>query len=200
MKIFLACAFLSTFCGFISSPAAFAEKNSGSTSNQETTTESSRVRCHYFPEYLVAERDAEGGMGTDIIVKYRSGFEDNSPCAYLKEDGDFEIRNEWVQYFAGVKGDLLLLDSTTGPGPTPITIWDLKKREKAYVGSWADPVFQNGSVLYWEETGPAAKDNCPELEEWESHGLGGVIETKVLLDLSDFSVTRTTETRCSARQ
>jgi len=164
------------------------------------SVESSRIRCHQFPKYFIVERDVESNMGADILVKYRSGPEETQPCEYVIESGDFEIKNEWVQYFSGVKGDLLLLDSTTGPGPTPITIWDLEKQEKVYVGSWVDPVYKDNGVLLWMETGAATKDNCPGHEEWESHGLFGVIETRVLLNLTDFKVTKTRETRCSARQ
>jgi hypothetical protein len=73
---------------------------------------------------------------------------------YLPGQGDFEIRNEWAEYFAGLKGDLLILDSTTGPGPSGLTIWDLKKRKKVYEGSWSDPEeSKDDSLVYWTETG-----------------------------------------------
>jgi hypothetical protein len=200
MKVFSISLALVLFCMFFSVYAASPAGTEGNTINQTISPESSPVRCHQFPKYFIIEKDAINNMGTDILVKYKSVPKENYPCEYLINSGDFEIKNEWVEYYSGVKGDLLLLDSTTGPGPTPITIWDLKKREKVYVGSWADPVFQDNSVLYWEETGEATIENCPEYTKWKSHGLGGVIETKVLLNLSDLTITKTTETRCSVRQ
>ena len=82
-----------------------------------------------------------------------------------------------------------------------LVIWDLKKRKKVYEDSWSDwEGFQDHSLVYWTETGEATPDNCPELEEWTSNGLGGAIETKVILDLSSFRLSRTEETRCSPRQ
>ncbi|MFH1965955.1 MAG: hypothetical protein ABIJ42_10510 [Acidobacteriota bacterium] len=200
MKIICFGFVLSAFLISFSVHAIAQDGAQGETINQSISAESSQVQCHQFPKYFIVAKDEADNMGTDILVKYKSGPEENPPCEYVIENSDFEIKNEWAEYFAGVKGDLLLLDSTTGPGPTLFTIWDLKKQEKVYVGSWADPVFQDDSVLYWMETGAATKDNCPDLKKWESHGLGGAIETKVLLSLSDFTITKTRETRCSARQ
>jgi hypothetical protein len=97
-----------------------------------------------------------------------------------------------------LKDDLLILDSTTGPGLSGLIIWDLKKRKKECEGSWSDPIFLDDSILYWLETEKATHDNCPELAEWESHGLGAAIETRVLLNLSNFSISKTKE--CGAAQ
>ncbi|MBW2227617.1 MAG: hypothetical protein JRG99_09970, partial [Deltaproteobacteria bacterium] len=107
----------------------------------------------------------------------------------------------WGENFAGVAGDFLILDSTTGPGPCGLIIWDLKKRKKVFEGSWSDPIeIKDDSIIYWTETGEATDDNCPERAKWESHGLGAAIETKVIFNLFDFSVSKTKETRCSPRQ
>ncbi len=119
---------------------------------------------------------------------------------YILGNNDFEIKNEWAEYFAGLNGDLLILDSTTGPGPSGLTIWDLKKRKKVYEGSWSDPEeSKNDSLVYWTETGEATDNNCPELEKWKSDGLEAAIETKVILNLSNFKISKTRETRCSPR-
>ena len=51
-------------------------------------------------------------------------------CEYVAKPDDLEIRNEWAEYFLGLQGDLLILDSGTGPDPRGLIIWDLKKQKK----------------------------------------------------------------------
>jgi len=168
---------------------------------QTVSAEASAVKCYDSPYYLVIAKELRGTAGTDILVKYKSRAGETLPCVYRVEKEDFEIKNEWAEYFAGLKNDLLFLDSTTGPGPSGLTIWDLKKREKVFEDSWSSPCeIQDHWMSYWTETGEATDKNCPEKKEWEAHVLGAAIETRVILDFSDFKVTRTTETRCSPRQ
>jgi hypothetical protein len=163
--------------------------------------ENKRITCYESATYLVVAKDLESKGGTDFVVKYKSSADDRLPCRYGVQGDDFEIKNEWVEYFAGLMGDFLILDSTTGPGPSGLTIWDLRKRKKVFEGCWASPMeIKEDSIVYWDETGEATDDNCPERAEWESHGLGAAIETKVILRFSDFSVLETEETRCSPRQ
>jgi hypothetical protein len=168
---------------------------------QTVFAESIPIQCHDSPRYLVVARDLRGAAGTDFLIKYKSHADEGLPCEYRVEEGDFEIKNEWAEYFMGLKNDLLFLDSTTGPGPSGLTIWDMKKRKKVFEDSWSSPYeIQDHWMTYWKETEEATNENCPERREWEAHGLGAAIETRVILNFSDFKVTRTTETRCNPRQ
>jgi hypothetical protein len=188
-------------CLFVCPPhLSAAQKGQVEDVNPIISGESTHIRCYSSPRYFLVEKDAENGVGTDFLIKYKSNAEQKFPCAYAIGNGDLEIKNEWAEYLAWLTGDLLIMDSTTGPGPSGLTIWDLKKRRKVFEGSWSDAVIQDDSVLYWTETGNATPENCPGLAEWESHGLGAAIETRVLLKFSDFSITKTKETRCSPRQ
>jgi hypothetical protein len=165
------------------------------------TTESTQIECYESPTYFVIAKEAQGKTGSDLLIKYKSNSSGKFTCHYLPGQGDFEIRNEWAEYFAGLKGDLLILDSTTGPGPSGLVIWDLKKRKKVYEDSWSDPEeSKDNSLVYWTETGEATDNNCPELKQWKSDGLEAAIETKVVLNLSNFKISKTKETRCSQRQ
>jgi hypothetical protein len=167
----------------------------------DIAAESIRPNCYESSKYLVIAKERQGEVGTDFLIKYKSKPNEKLLCNYIFENNDFEIKNEWAEYFAGLKGDLLILDSTTGPGPSGLIIWDLKKRTKVYKGSWSDPEESgNDSLVYWMETKKASDDNCPELKEWRSHGLGGAIETKVILNLSNFKISKTQEKRCTPRQ
>lgn len=165
------------------------------------SADSIQIKCYDSPKYFVIGREILGNPGTDFLIKYKSTPDQKFPCSYTPEKNDFEIKADWVDYYAGMKGDLLILDSTTGPGPSGLTIWDLKKRKKVFDGLWSDPEESDvNTLIYWMETDQATEKNCPKLKEWESHGLGAAIETKVILDLSNFKITKTKETRCSPRQ
>ena len=138
--------------------------------------------------------------GNDFLVKFKDSPDTVLNCEYLPRETDFEIKNEWAAYFASLIGDLLYLEHYTGPGPYTFSVWDLTKRQKVFEAFGANVNYEEGSVSYWMETGRATKDNCPELSEWEDHGLGGAIETRVYLDLVNFEISETEEARCSARQ
>ena len=150
--------------------------------------------------YFVVAKDVKGRVGTDFLVKYKAKEGDKLPCTYVVGDNDFEIKNEWAEYFVAVKNSLLILDSTTGPGPSGLIIWDLQKRKKVFEGQWSDAIIQENSIVYWIETGEATDKNCQGRAEWESQGLGSAIETKVILNLSNFKISKTKEMRCIPRQ
>jgi hypothetical protein len=169
--------------------------------NKIITAETNQINCYESPRYLVIEKEVQGRLGTDFLIKYKSKQDEKLSCNYVFVNNDFEIKNEWAEYFAGLKDDLLILDSTTGPGPSGLIIWDLKKRKKVYEGSWSDPEeSKNDSLVYWMETGEATDNNCPEFRNWKEHGLGAAIETKVILNLHNFKISKTQETRCNPRQ
>jgi hypothetical protein len=164
-------------------------------------TDSNQITCYESAKYLVVAKEARGRAGTDFLIKYKSKPGEKLACSYHFRKDYIEIRNEWAEYFAGLKNDLLILDSTTGPGPSGLIIWDLVKRKKVYEGSWSDPEqSKDGALVYWMETGEATVSGCPELETWKSQGLEAAIETKVILNLINFQITKTRQTRCSPRQ
>ncbi len=168
---------------------------------QIVATDSTQINCYECAKYLVVAKEVQGRTGTDFLIKYKSNSREKLACNYVPGNGDFEIKNEWAEYFAGLRNDLLILDSTTGPGPSGLLIWDLTKRKKVYEGFWSDPEESKDDLLvYWMETGEATPTNCPELEHWKSQGLEAAIETKVKLNLSNFQITKTQQTRCSPRQ
>ncbi len=156
--------------------------------------------CHESPSYLVVEGPT-GEVGTNFLVKYKSKTGLPIKCEYAVRDGDFEIKNEWAEYFLALQNNLLILDSGTGPDPRGLVIWNLENRKKVYSGTYSEPYeVKPGYLEFWTETAKATEDNCPEKKEWEAGGLGAGIDTRVTLSLADFSVTRSSQTRCSSRQ
>jgi len=168
---------------------------------QTAATERNQVTCYESAKYLVVAKEVRGETGTDFLIKYKSSPSEKLECSYVHGKEYFEIKNEWAEYFFGLKHDLLILDSTTGPGPSGLIIWDLVKRKKVYEGSWSDAEeTKDDTLVYWLETGEATDSNCPELAKWKSQGLEGAVETKVILNLTNFQITKTRQTRCSSRQ
>ncbi len=161
---------------------------------------SDHISCYQTPSYFVVVKSVKTGVGNNFLVKYNVSLENTPPCTYSPKTEDFEIKDEWAAYFAELKNDRLYLEHYTGPGPYTFSIWDLIERRKEYESFGSDVDYQEGSVIYWKETGKATISTCSKLVEWESHGLGGAIETKVILNLSDFKTALTNETRCSPRQ
>lgn len=155
--------------------------------------------CHDTPDYRVVETPT-GEVGTHFLIKYKKVALPDSACRYAVAPGDFELRNADAEYFLGLAGDLLILDSGTGPAPRGLIIWNLRQRAKVYTGTYADATVEATSMTFWLESGPATDADCPEAAEWRSSGLGAAIETRVRLDFADFTVTRSSETRCQARQ
>jgi hypothetical protein len=202
VRSFLAVA----LCLAICAPRVFAGGNERVSDDslldkQAAATEQNQITCYESAKYLVVAKELREEIGTDFLIKYRSNRSEKLECSYVYEKEYFEIKNEWAEYFAGLKGDLLILDSTTGPGPSGLIIWDLVKRKKVYEDSWSGAEeTKDDTLVYWTETGEATDSNCPELEKWKSQGFEAAVETKVILNLTNFQITKTPQTRCSARQ
>jgi hypothetical protein len=163
-------------------------------------TSEKKTICHESSDYLIVE-GSTGEVGTHFLVKYKSGRNQPLACEYVIEPDDLEIRNEWAEYFLSLMGDLLILDSGTGPDPRGLIIWDLKKRKKVYTGTYSEEVKIDTEYMeFWLETGDANDENCPEGKEWKAGGLGAAIETWVRLNFSDFKIIKSSKTRCSPRQ
>ncbi len=150
------------------------------------------VKCHETDRYFVVQRQPKFEVGTDFLVKYKSNGQAKPACEYVKAKGDFEILNEWAEYFMDLKGDLLILDSGTLDGLRGLIIWDLVERKKVFEGgySWAD--IREEYMEYWMYSGVARKEDCEEFDKWG----GALVLVFVRLDFSDFSIKKTDKTRC----
>jgi hypothetical protein len=170
---------------------AFAPSNAGA---------APKVACHDSPRFLIAEREPTDRVGTDFLVKYKRKGAPAPVCDFVARPGDLAIPNDFAEYFFGVQGSILILDSGTGPDRRELIFWDLDKRKKVYSTGYADADLEDGHVDFWLETGEATDRNCPGKKEWQSHGLGAAIETRVRLSLKDFGLAKSAQTRCRPRQ
>ena len=160
--------------------------------------------CFRYQKFLVATKDLSDRVGSDIFVKKNDDkYNKFTPCEKIISECDFKIKNEWAEYFMGIYKHYLFIDSGTGPTPRGLIIYNLNTKNKVFDSEYSDPVFidAKGILSFWITSEiPATEKNCPEYSKNRSWGLGSAIEKKVLLNLSDLSLSATGETRCSSRQ
>ena len=75
---------------------------------QNISAKSDQIHCYQSPGYFVVAKEVEGRAGTDFLIKYKATTDEKPACAYVFGTNDFEIKNEWAKYFAGLKDNLLL--------------------------------------------------------------------------------------------
>jgi hypothetical protein len=156
--------------------------------------------CHDGGRYRVVAKATES-VGTDLLVKYAARGRSIPACRYVVREGDFEIRNEKAEYFLGLQGALLILDSGTAPEPRGLIVWDLEKRQKVFTGTYSPPYsIDAAGMRFWAQSGDATDATCPQAAGWRASGLGAALETETTLNFADMSLTPSANTRCSARQ
>ncbi len=144
------------------------------------------VECRDSSKYFVVQKDVADSVGSDILVKYKSNPNENFSCIYAAREDDFEIKNASAEYFLALSGNFLMLDSGTAPEPRELIVYDLAARKIVFSDLYAGPVeAEGGKVTYFSKT--AQKPtllNCPDLAAYEANGLGAVIMSRVMVDLS----------------
>ncbi|MBI4823480.1 MAG: hypothetical protein HY805_04530 [Nitrospirae bacterium] len=157
------------------------------------------IQCYDYDKYFVITAEPPASPGSNILVKRKADYDGSIACSYIVEDKDFEVKNEWAEYFFGIYEDLLFVDSGTCPCPRLLIIYDISKKKEVYETSYSETIEIDGSKLsFWFETEEANRENCPNYDEI-SHGISAAIETLVILDLKDFTLHKTDKTRCEHR-
>jgi hypothetical protein len=155
------------------------------------------LRCHSSSKYFVIEKETKNRIGTDFLIKPKSNKTQSFPCKYLVAKNDFEIKNEDAEYFIDLVEDKLILDSGTSPDLRNLVIWDLSRQRKAYIGSYSQPVtIGSNTIEFWGERRRAVAKECPQGLHSKKLGLRTAIETRVILNSSNFNAEKTTKTRC----
>ena len=176
------------------STSILVTKSSAASANEAT--------CNESPKYFVVEENHTGDVGTDHLIKYKTTESQHFECKYVVEKTDFEIKNEWADYFLALENNFLILDSGTGPATRGLIVYDLTKRANVFSDTYSRPIIVKDSTIdYWAETQEkATQANCPELATYEGGGLGAAIDTHVILNLSTLTKKELGEKRCDARQ
>lgn len=160
------------------------------------------LSCHESSKYFVVESGVTGSVGTNFLVKYKTSDRQKIQCLYNTEEADFEIKNEWAEYYLDLTNDFLVLDSGTGPPPRGLIVYDLVKHKKVFEDSYSEPITIQGNVItYWSSLDiEATPQNCEKLAEYSSMGFGAGIEAFVSVDLTNLTKKELGEYRCNPRQ
>ena len=159
------------------------------------STNASHTRCYRHARYIVVERELVDQVGADLFIRSHAV----GRCDADSLPGDIVIRNEWAEYFAGLRGDVLILDSGTGPDIRGLIVIDLRTRrrllETSYVELTAGP--DTTSIGIWSGfylNRPAPGCALPV------GGLEPGIDSLFTLDLRTGGVRYAGRTRCANRQ
>ena len=160
------------------------------------------VSCVDYENYFVVTRELRNEVGSDTLVKFKSAPDERVACEYSVRSQDLEIKNEFAENFMGLHGDLLFLDSSTGPGTSGMTIYSLLTRKKAFETSYLGPINLSGDNLtLWQvEKEYVTKAECPDAEKITQQGLDPTLERKRILNLRTFTFSDTADTRCGTEQ
>lgn len=160
-------------------------------------------QCFRYQKFLVATKPFPDRVGSVIYVKYNDSNNKFTPCEKIISECDFKIKNETADYFEGIYEHYLFIDQGTGPDPRGLIIYNLYTKKIVFDSEYSSPEFIDAKRIlsFWITCEiPATEKNCSRYSEIRSYGLGMAIEKKVLLNLSDLSLSETGETRCSSRQ
>jgi len=159
------------------------------------STSTSLTKCYRHARYIVVERDLIDQVGTDLFIRSRAA----GRCDADSLPGDIVIRNEWAEYFAGLRGDVLILDSGTGPDVRGLIVIDLQTRrrllETSYVELAAGPDTTSIGIwngFYLDRPAPGCKP--------PTGGLEPGIDSLFTLDLRTGVIRYAGQTRCASRQ
>jgi hypothetical protein len=124
--------------------------------------------CYLYPEYIVIAWGAPNLNEPVAIVRPRDQQHqlNRLACSPDSLPGDFVVRNEWAEYFAGMWGDLLLIDSGTSDIRSLI-LFDVPSRAKVLsldgageTEGWIDEV----TVRIWILSGTdMPRSLCPDI-------------------------------------
>ena len=174
------------------------EPASGGFSFDPIEVDSSNVpgaRCYISSRYIVVERERRERLGSDFFVRPR----ESSRCEADSLPGDYVLRDEWAAYFSGLHGDVLFIDSGTGPDIRYLILVDVAARrrltELSYVELVAGP--DSLSVGVWD--GSELEETAPGCTAPRG-GLVPGVDSLFFLDVRSGQTRFSGRTRCAQRQ
>jgi hypothetical protein len=154
-----------------------------------------RVQCYTHARHIIVERQFEGSLGSDLFARSR----ETGLCDADSLSGDLVVRNQWAEYFSGVRGDVLVIDSGTGPDLREVIMIDLRTRRRLLQRSYLHLAPSTDSLriglwagYYLDETAP----DCPP----PVGGLLPGVDSLFTVNLRTGDVRFAGRTRCAVRQ
>jgi hypothetical protein len=106
------------------------------------------VQCHAHARHIIVEHQSENSLGSDLFARPY----DTGRCDADSLPGDLVVRNEWAEYFSGVRGNVLVIDSGTGPDVREVIMIDLRTRRRLLQRSYLDlaPSTDSLAIGLWD--------------------------------------------------
>jgi len=92
----------------------------------EVDTTASGSVCYRTDRHIVVEHRLLEQTGADFFARARAA----GSCTADSLPGDYVLRDEWAAWFAALAGDVLILDSGTGPDIRYLILIDLATRQR----------------------------------------------------------------------
>ena len=153
------------------------------------------------PEYFVIDNNP-GLPGLDVVAKHKKDASETMPCVNVVASSDVVIQNDLPEFVLGLAENFLIVDSGTAPPPRGLKIYDMDAQSSTYSDTYSPPIsIATGTVTYWASTKQVVTTaNCPGLDQYTADGLGAVIASHVVLNLSALSKKELGEYRCEPTQ
>jgi hypothetical protein len=160
--------------------------------------------CYVYDKYVVFVTEDSETVGEQIKVALRQPQADPAKSCDVKAAKTYLlIPNDDANFFFGLAGDYLFIDSGTGPEPRGLTIYSLSKKKKVYTDSYSQPITL-GKDRRLDFYKPSEKDgdlkDCREASKWQAEQLGVGWDQRVILDLTTMREMTVGRLRCSPRQ
>ena len=176
--------------------------NSETTSIPGTETKTDTTQCFVFNQYVVKTASGED-VGENISVYKRAGSTNANAGCKAKNALLFTIKNPDANYFIGLAGNYLFIDSGTGADVRGLEIYNLTTRKSVFSGDYHDSVklLQDRFVMFDKISAKKGiLKNCKQAAEIKRNGSipGWVQDTK--LDLQTMKTTPVGALRCYAME
>lgn len=163
----------------------------------QETSESGK--CFVFSKYFVKIVQNEDAGETISVYSRETSTSAQSACQTADRTAYLDINDSDEQFFYGVSGSLLFIDSGTSVESRGLQIFDLTSRKSVF-NDWysGDPKLVNGRFVVFdspsEKQGPIRA--CKEAAKWKRDGGGvGWVQVK-RLDIQTLKVTNVGALRC----
>lgn len=152
--------------------------------------------CYVYARHVVAVRPREDAPGQDVVALPRdAGPSARALCDAPAGRATVALTDpDEPTFFAGLVGDLLLVDSGTGPNERTLRAYDLADEGKLTLDTpYEEPAQVEGRSLVYQEplddyddpdALAATEVDCPEATEWFESGLAVGVNRVARFDLA----------------
>jgi hypothetical protein len=151
--------------------------------------------CYVSPRYIVVECHREQQVGSDFFIRPSQ----SGRCDADSLSGDFVLRDEWAAYFSAVQGNVLFIDSGTGPDIRYLILVDMAEQRRLAEMSYVDLIPGPDSLTVGVWDGSELEEPLPGCE-MPPGGLIPGVDSLFYLDVRSGKRWFSGELRCAQRQ